>query len=479
MISARQALSLVTDATQSEQTQLDGVDAELDGLRRQLNGLLAQRGEQLKALARVRLDVIDRGAVAAGLDGVERAAAALLAQRDREAAQLEQTIAAANETLRQLEQSHAEQSEAVRQAGEALEQAEAATRTRLEDDPDWKSKAEQAREAARIALHADEKATESEQEQSTKGADYQADPLFMYLWRRGYGTDDYRAWGLTRWLDGKVARLIGYDDARLGYRRLLEIAPRLREHAHHMQQNAEAAQAELEALTRAAEEADGIPPLEQALAAAEAQEDAVEERVDAAQRQLEGLLGRRATFAAGDDPHTRQAVEQLARALGERDLASLEQAARATPYPEDDRIVDALQGLEQDQRRLNFMLENLKQTRARQQDRFRELARVKHEMRRRGMDRPGSTFADNALVAMMIGNFVKGLLDSDELIKVLTEQYRYRRPRPPSTTIPGGFGHGFPRGGGRSGGFGGGFGGGGFKTGGGFGGGGFKTGGGF
>ena len=479
MISARQALSLITDATRQEQAGLDEVDGELDGLRRQLNQVLARRGEQLKALARVRLDVIDDGAATAGLDAAERAAAGQLVARDRAAAELEQTIAAATATLKQLEQQHAQQTEAVARAGEALEQAEAATGERLRADPQWQQTAEVAREAARIALHADEKASESEQEQSNKGADYQADPLFIYLWRRGYGTSEYKAGALTRWLDGKVARLIGYDDARVGYRRLLEIAPRLREHARHMQQRAEAAQAELDALTRAAEEADGLPPLEQALAAAEKEQDAVEERVDAAQRELEGLLARRASFAAGDDPYTRQAVEELARALAGRDLASLEQAARATPFPEDDAIVETLTGLEMDQRRLNFMLENIKQTRAKQQTRFRDLARVKHEMRRRGMDRPGSSFADSAVVAMMIANFVKGLLDSDELMKVLSEQYRYQRPRPPSSSLPGGFGYGFPRSSGRSGGFGGGFGGGGFRTGGGFGGGGFKTGGGF
>src|SRR5690606_22487620 len=124
-------------------------------------------------------------------------------------------------------------------AAAAIDEAEAEAQARLASDPAYVAQKETAKAAERVAVHADEKATVSEQEQGAKGKAYLADPLFMYLWHRGYGTSQYRAGGLVRFLDGKVARLIGYDEARANYSRLIELPVRLREHADRMGQLAD------------------------------------------------------------------------------------------------------------------------------------------------------------------------------------------------------------------------------------------------
>ena len=99
---------------------------------------------------------------------------------------------------------------------------------------------DRATDAQRKAAHAAEKAERSEEEREEKGVSYREDPLFMYLWTRRYGKPEYRAWGLTRWLDSKVARLIGFADARASYSRLNEIPERLREHAAALEAAADA-----------------------------------------------------------------------------------------------------------------------------------------------------------------------------------------------------------------------------------------------
>src|SRR5690606_39880570 len=83
----------------------------------------------------------------------------------------------------------------VERAAAAVDDAEAATQERLRSQPAYQRQLERAREAERVAVHADEKATLSEQEQDAKGKAYRDDPLFMYLWKRRYGTSEYRAGG--------------------------------------------------------------------------------------------------------------------------------------------------------------------------------------------------------------------------------------------------------------------------------------------
>ena len=85
-----------------------------------------------------------------------------------------------------------------------------------------------------IIRRAEEKASRAEADREEKRRPYEADPLFMYLWRRGFGTRDYRASPLVRYFDRKVAHHIGYEAARVNYTMLLELPDRLREHAERL-----------------------------------------------------------------------------------------------------------------------------------------------------------------------------------------------------------------------------------------------------
>src|SRR3954468_17364573 len=65
------------------------------------------------------------------------------------------------------------------------------------------------------AARAEEKAAQAEADRDEKRRPYEADPLFMYLWRRRYGTRDYQASNLVRFFDRKVAHLIDFETARI------------------------------------------------------------------------------------------------------------------------------------------------------------------------------------------------------------------------------------------------------------------------
>lgn len=474
MISGRDALGRIMGARRDQQGGLAGMDQKLDELGHALVEVQQRRAEDLKALARVRVDLVDEHELTGALDAAERQVSALLARRDREVNALKQQIKDAQAARNALDAEREAQGDRLEEANEALDTAEAATQARLDADPDYQVQRERAREAERIAMHASEKADASEQEKDDKGVSYRTDPLFIYLWKRGYGTDEYRSHGPIRWLDGKVAGLIGYQDARVNFARLLEIPARLREHANAVAEQAEAEFAKLRALDDAARKADGIPALEQARDAEQQALTAIDDRILESEAALEALIAREARFAAGEDDYTRQAVDYLAGELAREELMDLRREAQKTPFPDDDQIVNRLLEAEQEQRRLSFTLDNLKQTRAKQQQKLDELARLERDFRRQRMDRSDSGFADGAMLAMMLTNFIDGMLDRDALMRVLEDQQRRPQRRADPTFGSGGFGRGTPWGGGGLGGLGGGFGRGGRR-----GGGGFRTGGGF
>jgi hypothetical protein len=300
----------------------------------------------------------------------------------------------------------------------------------------------------------------------------------MYLWKRGYGTAGYAANPLARFFDKHVAKLCHYQDARPNYAMLLEIPARLREHAT---QRRAAADREFEALTaieRATAEADGIPALRQAVEAAERTIDAIDDRIQEAEQRVRQLMEAKASYAAGEDELFQQALAALVGQFEREGIMSLRRQAEATKTAADDRLVQELAEIDQQQAAMDETLARHKQLYTRSLDRLQQLEEVRHRFKRERYDDVHSSFTDTALLSVILNEFLRGVASSNDLWGTLRRQQRYRRIEADPSFGSGGFGRSdgtwhFPELGG------GGFGAGGFGSGGEIRGGGFRTGGGF
>ena len=448
MISGRQTLATIDQALDEERVKLEAVEQRTEALNAALVELQKADARDYRALAKVRVDLLAGGALIAHIDQAEQQVLALLENRETEARGLNERILQAEAARAALEAQRGVQANEVDRAAEAVDEAEARTQARLDADPAYQARRERAHEAERTAAHADDKAASSEQEKDQKGESYRNDPLFMYLWQRNYGLPTYDANPLVRWLDGKVSRLIGFADARANYARLNEIPQRLREHADRLKSAADAEFQALRNLDTAAREADGIPALEAELEQQQGKLDAIDRRIETAAAEHEALLAQKAAFASGNDEHTRKAVEYLAAEFRRDDLVELRREALATPFPDDDLVVGRLLDREDERRKIGTSVQGLKETLAQHRTRLSELEAVRTEFKRHRYDRAGSSFSDGSLIALMLSNFLNGMLDRRTLWKVLQEQQRYRPQHSDPGFGSGGFGRGTVWGGG-------------------------------
>ena len=415
---------------------------KIEGLNARLVGLQQAQSQDYKDLARVRIDLISEDKLVSALDQAEQQVVTILGQRGDAVADLAKRIKTGEAERKSLEAEREQQADRVDQAAEALDRAEAATQQWLNADPDYQAQRARTEEAERVAMHAGEKASLSKQEKEAKGASYRGDPLFMYLWGRHYGLPAYKASGLIRLFDGKVAHLIGFADARANFTRLEEIPERLREHAEVIKAAAEQAFAALKALDTAAQKADGIPALEAALEAEQERLDEVDRRIEDAAEAQQVLLEQKAAFSSGDDDHSRKAVDFLASQFRRDDLMDLRRDALVTPFPDDDLIVARMLDQEGEQRKLSSAMRDLKQGLDQHHQRLTELQGLRMDFKRSRYDRSGSTFSDGALVSLMLSNFLNGMLDRQALWRMLQEQQRYQPRHTNPTFGSGGFGHG-------------------------------------
>ena len=485
MISGAEALRMIDGGVRQARSDADLLDGHLQTASNEAMELKRQEADLHRQLAKLRLDHIAQAGLMPGFDEADRQAATFLEARQRELAELEEQIAAARRQEESVEQERKVQQDKVREAVEAVDAAQAATQKRLETTEEFRIRLERTKAADAVAKHAEEKATLAENNRAEKGLPYEADPLFKYLWERGFGTTRYRAGLLARFLDGWVTRLCGFDKARANYAMLLEIPTRLREHADRQRKTAEQEVEQLRSFERKAAEEDGIPTLRERVENEERVAVEIDQRLDELEKRVHGLMDRRGTYASGDDEMTKQSLEVLSRQMAREPLGQLRRDAEMTPTPEDNLVVERLAVLEDSEARLTESLQQHRATHQRQMARLAELEEVRHNFKRNRFDDIQSVFLEGPVVGTLLSEFLRGNVAGAELWHTLRRHHRLRRIQssPDFGSIP------FPGGGARvwrlppSGGWSYGGGGGGISLpnlgGGGGGGGGFRTGGGF
>ena len=274
-----------------------------------------------------------------------------------------------------------------------------------------------------------EKAGRSASEQAEKGKPYEDDALFIYLWKRRYGTSDYKAGRIARYFDGKVANLIGYDELRPNYFMLNEIPARLREHAGRLAAAVADKAGARKDYERAALSADGIETLERDLSEREARAREIAAKLKQAEEELKSLEAASADSARrGEDAELARAHAEISQALAQDDMRDLHDKAMQTATPEDEGIVRNLQAIK---RSIEAAEQNVEQTRSAILDierRRAELERSSERFRRRGYQDPFGGFANANVIGDVIGGILRGALRGTDLDRILDEGFRRQRP---------------------------------------------------
>src|SRR5215831_16178383 len=478
---------------------LDGTRRELDAvatrLERSTTELEKQRQAELgvlSVLARIRLREIESGELADSLDETGKRVKELLAKRGDAQTAVGVELGTEQDALAKLEQDRTAQHAVVDAAEKDVGAAEAVAQKSLAADASYGAQLDKAHASDRVALTADKKALAARTDRTDKGKPYETDPLFTYLWSRGYGTSRYRAGPLARMLDGWVARVDDFEPLRQNYWMLNELPARFDDHAKRMRALAEADVAAVRARESAAAAAAGVPERRNALNVAAEALAAIDKRIAGQEAAIHALVDKRAAFAAGQDDISRECTQLLSDTLRGQQMRTLREHASRTPTTEDDAAVDQLTVIRTELPRLQDEADRYRALHDAHSDRTTKLEELRQRFKEHRFDAVSSEFVNGALISALLSQLLSGTLAVPDLWDALTKQQRYRGlgvdprygggrfPRFPGPGPWGGGGWGGGGWGGGGGGFGtgGGGGGGGFRTGGGGGGGGFSTGGG-
>ncbi|MGA2637163.1 hypothetical protein [Methylocella sp.] len=484
MISGQQALREIEQATAAVRSQESECASLLQGADQDLARLRAARGGLLRQLASARLDAMQSEKISGERASAESQALALIARGKASLDALAARINDAEAARTGAEADRAAKAAEVTGVLSELEELQASVEPKVRGSAEWIGQKDIVDRAQRIHDAADAKADRAEADRAAKGKPYEDDPLFKYLWSRGFGTSQYRSGFFVRYIDEKIARLVGFQGARANYAMLNEIPVRLRAHEERCRAAFEAERQKLEQIEKAGLAAAGAGALEDRLRPAEAALTEADARLKAADAKLLALDRERdAALKTESQGAYAQAIEILAEADSRESISRLYYKATQTMSQQDDAIVRQIEVNDK-----NIAAADRKRTDliARAQvlaQRRSEIEAQRAQFYRRGYDNPMGQFSNEGAIANVLGGILQGVVQGAVLGQVLQGGYSERQRRADSG-FGGGSGFNFPGGGGFGGGGGWiGGGGGGFRGGGGgggFGGGdGFRTGGGF
>jgi hypothetical protein len=422
MMTGRQALVTIENAIVQARNAENRLDAALRSASEEAARRRADRTALFKELARTRLDLMAREPVQQALDAAERRALDLIQRGGMRRDQRQRERAAAFAQVQKAEALRHQRAEALEGALGALDKMRAMVAPKVQASAAYRAQLEAIAEAERIATEADKKALQSEQDLAEKRTPYEADPLFMYLWRRKFGTAEYSAGHLTRFLDRKVANLVGYIGARANFAMLQEIPARLRAHATQRVTALEGERAKLAAAEMEGMREAGAAPMVDAVEKARAALIEAEQALSTERARLAQID--QAAADDRDDPDYNRAIELLAEADSRQDLRELYQEAAATRSPSDEAVVRRIEQNDIAIARAEQEVQGIRNEARELARRRSEIERERDTFRQRGYDRPYGGFSNDGLIGEVLKGILQGALQGAVLRDVLRDGYR-------------------------------------------------------
>ncbi len=376
--------------------------------------LVSQRTAAFRELAEVRTQTALADGVIDDADQLQARVANLLSAR-------QQTIRALQSRSERINAQRAAKVDAADRLASAIDEREAEldeiadmARAQLLNEPEYQALVAAQETAEETLANAEEKTSRAERDRVTKGAAYENDPLFMYLWHRKHGQKDKSPWFFIAWLDDWVARKVGYHEARANYALLQEIPKRLRAHTDQLSHGvAQAKAAVMAAEAKRIQQLAGTD-LQSAIAQSHAQRAEVVAAIEATDAEIADVTEQLNRYSEGRDEGFQEALAVSAQFLEQTRLDDLRLQARQTPTPSDDDIVARIETLNERRNEVELKINGARDQLETISQRRQELLEVAAKFRRNHYDRPNSVFEPDDIASVLLEELIRGALTGAE-----------------------------------------------------------------
>lgn len=318
------------------------VRAGIDKLDHFIQELIAQRGGALVELAQHYFPDLSQTTIEKQFAEVRGQLSGLLEQKQRREAELHETWDRCLDRRADLDLQIEKVTEVLDELANRRDELQQLLAQRLREHAEFEPLSQQALAAETELKQNELRVAEMREEVAEKLPAYEKSRLFTYLYKRGYGTAEYRGKGWTKQLDRWVAKIVKYNKNRQSYN-FLKVTPELmaneverrREDFNKLMQRLEAIEDSIsdeigltEVLQEGTKRGDEREALLKSVAEVDAQRDQAEQEL--------------ARLEATQNEYYEAGVNRLKEFLGNMEESALEFRTRVTPQTTDDRIFEEI-----------------------------------------------------------------------------------------------------------------------------------------
>ena len=388
-----------------------------------------ERSEALLELARTLLPQLDRDVIESGFAEVRDVLLGILARQELTERRLHEQIERFRASLSGLEQQRETLDARIAEGAERLAELEADAERWLEAHDTFPELSRRAiQEQSRLERN-EERLEEIRREAAEKLPPYEQDEYFRYLWRRQFGTPDYRHRGLIRRIDRWLAHRTDYTRLRTGYEFLARMPALMQVELDRRREEFEQLMAQIDALETEAANTVGLSPVRAAHVEQLESRKELLDRITAEQRGLEIAAREKARFEHDEDRRLDEAQRHLVEHLERTEVVLLEARARETTDSRDDRLVEQLRFLAQEVARCKEEFDRAEAERKTTQRVAMDVQELAIRAERAGFGVPASYFLATYDVDRELDRLTAGEIDVDKAWRELRAAQRLRYGR--------------------------------------------------
>ena len=417
------ALKADLDAASGDLADCQEASSKLDA---HMKELLEKRGEGLLKLASMFLPEISKPAIEKTFDGIRSDLLMILARKEAHQRELKNKLDAADTEAKQrtgeLEEVTHRLNEKVAQR-EALEAKVAET---LKGNSEFQERSKLALQAEENLHRNEQRVGDIEKDAAEKLPNYEKSRLFLYLYDRKFGTLEYKGGEWTRAIDGWVAKMIDYNNAKNGYEYLKKTPKLVGEEVAKRRDQFNALMQQVETIQRAEADKAGLTEVLREGDALGDERDRLVQVIEQLRKQAEDFQKGLAQLATTQNQFYKEAIERFRGFLGETKLALLQKRAKETPEPDDDAVVADLASLETEIQNVQPKLAEIDERRQTAERLQQGLDLVVRRYRKANFDSQRSFFPQNFHVRMLADRFRSGRLDADTFWDEIRSAQQFR-----------------------------------------------------
>lgn len=406
----KQILSDIDHQVSKTRGRVQALNQKISRAQEDLESFRQQEADAYIELAQIRYDLLDDPDVVARISDAEKQAKASLTSRQDKRKALDTALDDNQAKQVGLEQKRENILSMIEHFSETVQAAENKALATLDNDGPYQETALRIETVEAQIMRIDGKIEGAQEDYVEKIKPYKGDPLFEYLWDRGYGTSAYKGASLFRVLDDWVARLCHYDVARRNYAMLCSIPEKLARHKGFLQDNIDALEAEQEQREQEAFEAGSAAKLQHDYTQKRSELEDIDRRIVTLEDEHKKILQDEEALSTNSDEFYNSAIQTLKNIYKSKALHKLRRDASITATQDDDDVVQNLYHLDDEIDDVEDMIETYRKSLKQESINLNEMQNVRQTFKSKKYDDHRRTFGSQNMFGILLGQFITGIL---------------------------------------------------------------------